>query len=107
MEQLSRSELVKQMKKRNKTRNRTRNRKADVSGKNTELQVEGFETLDFKSFQFRIVIASFLFLVFLGMKEKGLHFQEFNYNTIIDLISNNSGMEAAEEFVITTFNALD
>ena len=107
MEQISRSELVKQMKKRNKMRKRIRNRKVDVSSKHTGLQVEDFETLDFKSFQVRMVLASFLFLLFLGMKEKGIQFQKFTYNTIIEVISNNSGMEAAEEFVITTFNALD
>ena len=107
MERLSRSEMVKQMKKRNKTQSRTKYRKVDVASKPTELQVGDSETLDLKSFQFRMVIASFLFLLFLGIKEKGFYFEKFTYNTIIDVISNNSGMEAAEEFVITTFNALD
>ena len=107
MERLSRSEMVKQMKKRNKVRSYTRYKKVDTPSKPTELQAGDSETLDFKSFQFRMVIASFLFLLFLGMKEKRFQFQEFTYDNIIDVISNNSGMEAAEEFVITTFNALD
>ena len=107
MEQISRSELVKQMKKRTKTRSRTKYRKVDIPNKHIGLEAESFEMLDFKSFQFRMVIASVLFLLFLGMKEEKFHYKEFTYNTIVDVISNNSGMEAAEEFVITTFNTLD
>ncbi len=119
MEQLSRSEMVKQMKKQNKTKNKyikpTKSYANSISkpivSKDMSLETDSTDFTANKSFQLRIVLASFLFLLFLGMKEKGLQFQNFTYNTVIDVISDNSGMESAkeftEEFVITTFNSLD
>ena len=119
MEQLSRSEMVKQMKRQNrfknmspKTSNTFKKSVTNLTDYNEENRIDSQEN---KSFQLRIVLASFLFLLFLGMKEKGLQFQDFNYQTIIEVISNNSGMDNAvaatkiftEEIVITTFNSLD
>ena len=114
MEQLSRSEMVKQMRRGRKVRKCTKYGKVERISKHLETQTGELEALDSKSFQLRIVLASLLFLLFLGMKEKGLQFQDFTYYTVIEVISDNSGMDMAvaatksltEEFVITTFNSL-
>ena len=114
MEQLSRSEMVKQMKRKNRFKNKSvkayNQSKKDMTSVIDVKDMNMLENQDLKSFQLRIVFASFLFLLFLGMKEKGLEFHDFTYHKVIEVISDNSGMEGAkdftEEFVITTFNSL-
>ena len=119
MEQLSRSEMVKQMKKQNRFKNMSsktfKTSKKSITNLTDFNEKNTIDSQESKSFQLRIVFASFLFLLFLGMKEKGVQFQDFTYHTVIEAISNNSGMDTAvaatksfaEDFVITTFNNLD
>ena len=65
------------------------------------------ENKENSSFQFRMAIASFLFLAFLGMREHNFIYKNISCETIIEIISNNIGMEIAEEKVIATFNNID
>ncbi len=126
MEQLSRNEKIAYMRKNNKqyqTYKSLKSTKTFISKqKNTSIhnptnqstekqhifasfnQEENKET---SSFQFRMSIASFLFLAFLGMREHNFIYRDISCETIIEMISNNNGMEIAEEKVIATFNNID
>lgn len=108
MEQLSRSEKIAQARKNNKVYKRSKVYRSPVHSKSNKLQSESHEkSIETTSFQLRLAAASFLFLVFLGMKEYNLAFQNCNYETVLEVLTNNSGMETAEEIVISTFNSLD
>ena len=127
MEQLSRTEKIAYMRKNNKynkSYHSYQSTKSSISRKNynsiytstklpTEQQdnvsyIEQTETKEtsFFSFQFRMAIASFLFLAFLGMKEHDFIYGNISCETIVETISNNNGMRLAEEKVIATFNNL-
>lgn len=113
MEQISRSEKVAQMRKNNRRYKGYKNYKiANInSSQSTQANAKLNSKQQFSSFQLRLVTASFLFLLFLGIKETGFTYQSINYGTILEVVSNNNGMETAEEFmeekVISVFNSLD
>ena len=122
MEQLSRTEKIAYMRKSNKQYKTYKSNKStktsisklksscihNSSNQSTEKQpIATFkqeENKENSSFQFRIAIASFLFLAFLGMKEHNFIYRDISCQTILEIISNNIGMELAEEKVIATFN---
>ena len=65
------------------------------------------ENKESSSFQFRMTIASFLFLAFLGMREHNFIYRNISCETIMEMISNNNGMVATEDKIIATFNRVD
>ncbi len=117
MEQLSRTEKIAYMRKSNKQYKTYKSNKStktslskqkDMSIYNpTDQPMEQQQNSPSSSFQFRMAIASFLFLAFLGMREHNFIYRDISCETIIEMISNNNGMEIAEEKVIATFNNID
>ncbi len=119
MEQLSRNEKIAHMRKNNKSYKvhkspKTKNHPVHSSHKtppNEKTNVSQFgiqeKSKETSSFQFRIAIASFLFLAFLGMKEHNFVYHNISYETVMEILSSNSGMEAAEEKIISAFHRLD
>lgn len=97
MEELSRSERVAQMK-RQKNGILHRQKKASRS------TLSNTGTGENRSFQIRMVLASFLFLLFLGTKELALTYENYSLQTVLDIVCDNSGMEAAKEIAAATFH---
>ena len=109
MEPLSRNEKITQIRRNNKKyrRSKLKSRIVTNSLDNSDKVFKDTSHPSNRSFQLRLAAASLLFLLFLGVKETSFSTQMINYDNILEIITDNSGMEQAEKFVIATFYNLD
>lgn len=115
MNQLSRNEKIAHMRKNNKksksykptNKSNSAARKNSINPTNEKsnhnlhnIHQNHTEHIETSSFQIRIFIAAILLLIFLGIKEHQVEYGTMNYKTILEVISNNSTMELAQEKII-------